>query len=309
MNKSRIVLVGGSGFLGRSLAAMLAGHGYAPVILTRSPHAGGTGGVEEVYWDGKSGGAWEAQLAGAAAVVNLAGRSVNCRYTTAHRREIVDSRVGSVRAVGAALAKCKTPPRVWVQAGSLAIYGDAGDRWCSEDALAGNGFPEQTCVLWEQAFDGIALPGARKVMLRISFAMGREGGIMQTLSTLTQCFLGGAVGSGRQYVSWIHVDDLNRMFLRAIEDESVAGVYNATGPNPVTNAEFMRELRSALGRPWSPPVPVWAAHTGAWLMRTEARLALTGRRGDPKRFREEIGFQFQFPELRGALDNLYRRNP
>jgi uncharacterized protein (TIGR01777 family) len=141
------------------------------------------------------------------------------------------------------------------------------------------------------------------VLLRIGFALGRDGGALDKLARLTRWGLGGAVGSGAQYISWLHIDDLNALFLRAIETPSMEGVYNATGPSPVTNAEFMRTLRRVLHRPWSPPVPAWAVRVGARLMGTEAELALSGRRGVPQRLMAE-GFTFRYTNLREALEGI-----
>jgi len=304
--KKSVVLAGGSGFLGRSLAAALVERGYAVIVLTRSPRQRRDEATTEIYWDGKSAGDWIQLIDGAEAVVNLTGRNVDCRYTPANRREIVESRTDSVRALAAAIEQCQVPPKVWVQAGSLAIHGDAGRCWCDETAPPGSGFPVETCLLWEKAFDSISLPATRKALLRISFALGRDGGALRTLTALTRWFLGGAAGTGRQFISWIHIADLTRMVVWAIERDDIAGVLNATGPNPVSNAEFMRQLRRVLRRPWSPPVPAWLARIGACLIRTEACLALTGRRGAPGRFCER-GFEFQFPELRPALNDLFGR--
>ncbi len=244
-------------------------------------------------------------LDGAEAVVNFTGKSVNCRYTTENRREIVRSRVDSVNVIGEAISKCRRPPRAWVQCASLAIYGDAGDRVCDETAPPGEGFSAETCLLWERAFNSAKTPDTRKVLLRIGFALGRGEGALATLVKLVKFYLGGRVGNGRQYISWLHVRDLNQMFLWGVEREEIEGVFNATGPNPVTNGEFMKELRQALNRPWSPPVPAWAVHIGSRLMGTEAELALKGRRCIPRRFQEK-GFEFSYPSLREALDNLFR---
>jgi hypothetical protein len=217
----------------------------------------------------------------------------------------MESRVHSVRVLGEAVSRCHQPPEVWVQASSLAIYGNPGDRWCDEDAPHAEGFSEEVCERWEDEFEKVRAPGMRKIALRIGIVLDKNQGALPILARLTRFFLGGRVGSGRQYVSWIHIADLIRMFLEAIECRELSGVFNVTGPNPVTNAEFMRELRRGLRRPWSPPVPAWATHIGAFLMRTEPSLALTGRRCRPKRFLES-GFHFEFPELRGALADLYR---
>jgi uncharacterized protein len=302
MNHPRIILAGGSGFLGRLLSEDLASRGIDVVVLTRSPSSR-SGPVREVGWDGTSVGDWAAELDGAEAVINLAGKNVNCRYTPANRREINQSRVDSVRAIGEAIRRCDRPPKVWVQTASTAIYGDAGDRICDESAPPGTGFPVETCLLWESAFNAELTPATRGVLLRISFVLGRGGGALQMLAGLARWFLGGTVGSGRQYISWIHAADMLRVFRRAIENPETSGVYNATGPNPVTNAHFMRSLRIAVGRPWSPPAPAWAVRLGSWVMRTEAELALTGRRCTPRRL-VEGGFQFSFPDVGVALRDL-----
>ncbi len=303
MNKKRVVLAGGSGFLGRALAAELLKRDYDVVVLTRAPRERGDG-VKEMEWDGEHVGEWIQFLEGAVAVVNLAGRSVNCRHTPENLREINESRVNSVSAVAAAIYHVTHPPRVWVQAGSLAFYGDTADHWCDENTPSGEGEATETCKLWENAFDNAPAPKTRRVLLRIGIVLGRDGGALSVLGKLARWFLGGAVGSGRQYISWIHLADMNRMFVEAIEREDLAGTFNATTPNPVTNAEFMSELRRALHRPWSPSAPEWAVRFGSMLMKTEPSLALTGRRCAPKRFLDS-GFKFQFTELRAALKDIY----
>lgn len=302
--RGRVVLAGGSGFLGRALADELLRQGREVVVLSRTPKKDSSGLAREVEWDGESVGEWARFLEGAEAVVNLAGRSVDCRYTPGNRREIVESRVNSVNAVGRAIELCARPPKVLVQAASLAVYGDAGARVCDESAPAGRGFSAETCLRWEEAFDSFELPATRKVLLRIGFALGRDGGALRTLSRLTRAYLGGTVGSGRQYVSWLHLADLNRIFVRSIECERMRGVYNATGPCPVTNAEFMCELRCALRRPWSPRVPEPLVRLGALLMRTEAELALAGRRCLPERLLAE-NFKFLYTNLESALADIF----
>jgi uncharacterized protein len=301
--KTRIILAGGSGFLGRSLAPDLIAKGYDVILLTRAGSQT-RDRIRCVQWDGRKIDKWAELLDGAKAIVNLTGKSVNCRYTPANRREIIDSRVDSVRVLGEAINNCAQQPEAFVQAGSLAIYGDAGDRWCDENAPFGSGFGADVCRLWEDAFAKIEAPGMRKSLLRIGFALAPNGGILEFLARLTRWFLGGHVGSGRQFVSWIHVADLNRMFLWAIESDDISGFLNATTPNPVTNAKLMRELQRAVHRPWSPPVPALMSYIGAWILGTEASLALTGRRCTPKRFLEK-GFDFEFPNLRDALANIY----
>jgi uncharacterized protein (TIGR01777 family) len=301
VSRGRVILAGGSGFLGRALAEELARAGYEPVVLTRRVRKNSR--VRQVEWDGQTVGRWARELEGAAAVVNLAGRSVDCRHTPEHRREILESRLGSVEAVGRAIRACEEPPAVLIQAGSLAIYGDAGRRICDENAPAGRGFPVEVCLRWEDAYDSLELPATRKVLLRIGFVLGRDGGALPHLARLARAYLGGTIGEGHQYISWLHVRDFCRLVLWCLEHTEAEGVYNATGPCPVTNAEFMCELRCALKRPWCPRLPAWLVRLGAFFMRTEPELALTGRRALPERFVEQH-FKFLYTNLESALADL-----
>jgi len=301
--KSRIVLAGGSGFIGQSLSPFLISKNYEVIVLTRakSHHRGA---VRNAHWDGKTLDDWIQFVNGAAAVVNLTGRSINCRHTSENRGEIIDSRVDSVRVLGQAMGQSPQPPKVFVQLAGVGMYGDKGERICDESTATGDDFVAEVCQKWEAAFDFIDAPKKRKVLLRLGVVLGPSGGFLEVLGGLTRWFLGGQVGSGRQYISWIHVTDLSRMLLAGVENQELTGTFNATSPNPVTNAEFMRELRRALHRPWSPPVPEFAARIGSCLMGTEASLALVSQRCIPKRFLEN-GFNFEFPTLRPALTNIF----
>jgi len=299
----RIILAGGSGFVGQALAPVLVAKGYDVVVLGRSaPHR--KDGVDNLHWDGKTVGHWCSALEGAEAVVNLTGKNINCRHTPENRREIIRSRVDSVRVLGEAIANCATPPKVFVQASGVGYYGDTGEQVVDEDASPGNDFPAEVCRQWEGAFNALDLSLTRKVVLRLGVVLGRDGGALPVLEKLTRWFLGGAVGRGRQFISWIHAADLIQMFVSAIERPEFTGIFNATAPAAVTNGEFMRELRRALHRPWSPPVPVPFVRAGAWLMGSEGELALLSSRCTPRRYLEH-GFQFHFPTLREAFANLY----
>lgn len=302
MSAKRIVIAGGSGFIGAALARELAARGDEVIVLTRRARGRGDRG-REVVWDGEHSGDWINCLAGAAAVVNLTGRSINCRHTPENLREIIASRVNSVKAIAAALENLQTPPRVWVQAGAAGFYGDTKNDVCDEQSPAGNDALAGICQQWEAACAAASVPRTRKVVFRIGFVLGRDGGALPVLARLTKCFLGGAIGGGRQYISWIHLADLARMFVAAIENENFSGAFNAVAPNPVTNADFMRELRRVLDRPWSPPAPAFAVKIGSRLMGSEASLALVSQRCAPKKVLE-AGFEFQFPDLRAALENL-----
>jgi uncharacterized protein (TIGR01777 family) len=302
MSAKRIVIAGGSGFIGTALAREFTARGNEVIVLTRRARRRGDR-VREVVWDGEHSGDWTNFLEGAAAVVNLTGRSINCRHTPENLREITASRVNSVRALAAALGQLQTPPRVWVQAGAAGFYGDRKDNFCDEHSPAGNDALAGICQQWEAAFNSALVPQTRRVLLRIGFVLGRDGGALPVLARLTKCFLGGTIGSGRQYVSWIHLADLVRMFIAASENENFSGTLNAVAPNPVTNAEFMRELRRVWHRPWCPPAPEFAVKIGSRLMGSEASLALVSQRCSPKKF-VEAGFEFQFPDLSAALGNL-----
>jgi uncharacterized protein (TIGR01777 family) len=302
VTRRKVVIAGGSGFIGRSLVAALRDAEYEVVILSRNPQ-GDSAGVRAAAWDGRTIGPWAREVDGAEAVVNLAGKNVNCRYTRKNLDEIDQSRIDAVRVMGEAIARCEKPPAVLIQASTTAIYGDAGERWCDESTPPGEGIPPRTATKWETAFAASPTPHTRRVVLRISFVLGPGGGVLRMLTMLTRCFLGGRVGSGRQYVSWIHQRDLNGVILRAIDDERMSGTYNVATRNPVTNAELMHALRRVHRRPWSPPVPAWAVRLGCFALRTEPVLALTGRRAAVGRLLE-TGFSFEFPELDSAINDV-----
>lgn len=299
MNKARIVIAGGSGFIGSALAREWLGRGGDVVVLTRSPRKRDDG-VTEVEWSGGHMGEWIKHLDGADAVINLTGKNVNCPHTPENVRELMESRVNSVRAIAVALGHVKTAPRVWVQAGAIGYYGDAGERICDETSPNGMDALADTCRQWEYAFNNALAPKTRKVLLRIGVVLGRDGGALPVLARLTKWFLGGSAGSGQQFMSWIQIKDLMRVFDESIARQDLSGTFNAVAPNAVRNKDFMSELRRALHRPWSPPASAWAIKIGARLMKTEPSLALAGCRVVPKRL-AEMGFQFQFPELGVAL--------
>jgi uncharacterized protein (TIGR01777 family) len=307
MNKNRVVLAGGSGFLGQALARELLRRNYEVVVLTRALRERDEDDkVKEVEWDGENAGDWIKCLDGAQAVVNLAGCNINCRHTPDNLREITESRVNPVQAIDGAICYVKRPPRVWVQAGAVGFYGHGRDQWCDETAPHGRDPLAEVCRLWEKAFHEAASLHTRRVLFRIGPVLGPDGGMLPMLANLTRWFLGGAAGNGKQYISWIHLADLIQMFLQAIEPENfLTGTYNAVAPNPATNAEFMRALRRNYYRPWCPPVPALAIKVVSRLIQTEPSLILNGCRCMPKRFLES-GFEYQFPDLRGALKNIGR---
>lgn len=304
---SRIVLAGGTGFIGGALARRFRERGHEVVVLTRSSPRRRGDGVREVQWDGRTVAGWADELAGAQAVINLAGSSINCVHTPENRRRILESRIDSVRALGAALRASALPPPVWVQTGAVGIYGDTEQR-CTESTPPGTSFKAEVCVRWEEAFARECPAAVRPVVLRVGVVLGRKGGAYPPLARVARWFLGGTAGGGRQGISWILLEDLEEIFLRAVADPAMRGSYNACAPEPASNAEFMRTLREVLGRPWAPPAPAWAIKLAApLLMRTDPSLILEGQYAVPARLVAE-GFRFKAPRLLSALTALAARS-
>ena len=301
--QARVVIAGGSGFLGKTLARNLIEEGYEVVVLTRKPDEyKGPGTV--LAWDGKTVEEnWLGALEGAAALVNLTGKSVNCRQTRKNREEILRSRIEPIETLGEALRLVYRPPTVWVQAASLAIYGNAGAHLCEESAFVPESYPSNVCVALEEALGRAIRPEMRWAILRIGFVLGCEGGALPTLARIARLGFGGSIGSGKQWISWIHLEDMMRLFLEAIRNPAITGIYNATGLQPVTNAEFMTTLRLSMGAPAGLPTPAWLVRAAAPFLNTDPELALNGRRGLPCRI-HGLGFRFQFHELEDALADL-----
>lgn len=304
----RIILAGGSGFLGNALTQRFREQGKEVNILTRSPRTRADG-VSEISWDAKTLGDWAKLVDGAEAVINLTGRSVDCRYTAANRRDIIASRVDSTRVLGEAIARAKKPPRVWLNSSSATIYKHSFDRAMDEGSETGatagahDEFSIEVIQQWERALAEAQTPATRKVALRITMVFGRSGGVFPVLRRLTRLGLGGRMGSGKQFVSWIHVED----FLRAVEwivkREDLSGAINLAAPNPVPNSEMMKLFRETCAAPFGLPATEWMLEIGAFFLRTETELILKSRRVVPGRLLGS-GFQFQFPEMRAALVDL-----
>ncbi len=296
----KVVVAGGSGFIGAALVEVLQGSGHETVVLSRSGK--GPRGSRAVVWDGKSVGPWAAELEGAMGVVNLAGHPVMDRWTPAVMEKIRSSRVETTRAIGEAIASCQTPPTAWVNASAVGYYGDTGAAEVSEASPAAMGFLGDVCRQWEAAVDSAVAPNTRKVKVRIGFVLGRGGGALPLLSTVTKAFLGGPLGSGRQYVPWIHVKDLARIIVWALT-EDVHGAINGTAPRPVTNADLMAGLRAAFGRPPVPAAPEPLVRLMLQAQGLPADVVLGGTRAVPA-IPLGLGFQFEFETLAQALADL-----
>ena len=307
MNEKSVVIAGGSGFLGVSLACHLVESNFKVTILSRNqPKVSGPWNF--VQWDARTLGSWREAVDGVDAVVNLVGRSVDCIKTPAHCDEILRSRVEATRVLGQAMETATIRPPVWVQMSTAHIYGDPPASICIESSPFGYGLAPDVAKAWEAEFSEALQPDQRAVILRTSFVVGRDrgagGGALSRLRAIARIGLGGKVGSGEQGMSWIHEKDMNRIFERAILDSSMQGAYIASSPNPVSQQNFMRSLRRSLRMPIGLPATETMVRLGAhWMLRTDPELALYGRYVMPQRLIES-GFEFDFPDLDSALANL-----
>lgn len=292
-----MIIAGGSGFIGSALSAHLAKLGYQVVLLSRKSAGSGS-----VTWDGKTVGPWKEQLEGAEAVVNLAGARIDKHWSASYREEIARSRIDATRAIGEAVLACQDPPKVWVNASAIGYYGNRGDKELHEDSPIGQGFLPEVCAKWEGALFGFETPKTAKATVRIGIVLGKTGGALPVFAKLCKAFLGSPVGTGRQYMSWIHISDLVRLFSWIIEKRS-EGVYNGTAPIPVTNREFMKTLAATLHRPLFPPAPAFALKLLDMVGGPPAQISLEGQRVVPWRAMEE-GFPFRFGTLDAALYDL-----
>ncbi|NLR56571.1 TIGR01777 family protein [Chitinophaga polysaccharea] len=308
MENKRIIIAAGTGFIGKSLATCFGKHNDI-IILTRQVRPA-TGRISYVQWDGKKPGTWCEALEGADLLINLTGKSVNCRYNTTNKRIVLESRVNATRALGAAIRTLKNPPAVWINASSATIYRHAEDRPMDEfNGEIANDFSVQVCTQWEQAFNDITLPCTRKIVLRIGITLGWEsGGVMQPYLRLVKFGLGGYQGHGRQMYTWIHITDVCRIIEWLYENDHSEGVYNCTAPFPVTNRAFMKTLREAASHPFGLPAPVPLLKIGALLIGTETELLLKSRWVLPSRSLQE-GFVFAFPEIKAACEDILAHLP
>ncbi|HWL10670.1 MAG TPA: TIGR01777 family oxidoreductase [Planctomicrobium sp.] len=306
----KVVIAGGNGFLGASMAQHLAEQGMSIVILSRRPTMK-PGPWKHVAWDGRIVGDWASELNGATALINLAGRSVDCIKTPDHQDEILRSRVESTRVLGQALRTLNNPPPVWVQMSTSHIYGDPPTAVCVEESPSGYGLAPFVAEAWEKEFHSAVLPKQRPVIFRTSFVLGQNqgfgNGALAKLAFITKLGLGGKVGSGTQGMSWIHQTDFNRIFEQGIFDDSMNGVYITSAPTPVSQVEFMRELRRAMRVPIGLPAFEWMVRLGVPLiLKSDPELALYGRYVIPQRLLQS-GFEFRYPTLASALNELYQR--
>jgi uncharacterized protein (TIGR01777 family) len=298
----KIVIAGGSGFLGKALTGYFTNKNIEVIILSRKPQKSSRL-VKEVYWDGRTLQDWRHELEGTEALINLSGKSVDCRYTEANKQQIYASRLASTRVLGEAVRQCIHPPKAWLNSSSATIYKGSYDKFMDEQhGEIGHDFSMDVCRKWEAVFNECITPQTRQVALRTSIVLDVTGGALVPLIKLVKAGLGGAMGSGKQFFSWIHVHDFCSVIEWLIQ-KPVTGVYNVCSPQPVCNSDFMKSLRHSLHVRIALSLPTPLLECGAALIRTETELVLKSRKVYPQRLLDEE-FVFEFPDLKTALEDL-----
>lgn len=305
----KIVIAGGNGFLGSALAARWRETDEVILLVrkARSPEGGQNRNtaksIREIVWNGRDIGPWAEALNGADLLLNLAGKSVNCRYTVANKAAIVSSRVDSTRILGKAVRQCKHPPRVWMNSSSATIYPHANGSPRDETFTDfENDFSIQVCKAWERAFNESITPETRKIILRTSIVLG-DGGALSPYAKLARLGLGGKHGDGSQMFSWIHIDDFAGVIKWLMKREEATGIYNIAAPHAVSNNELMRSIRRAVKIPSGIPAPAWLIRLAGAIVGTEPELLLKSRWVLPGRLFQK-GYRFEFGHIREALDDL-----
>ncbi|HUM46312.1 MAG TPA: TIGR01777 family oxidoreductase [Chitinophagales bacterium] len=304
MTSKKIIIPGGSGFLGEVLAKYFKAPVYEVVILSRNPKLF-SAHARYVKWDGKHEGAWKEEFENAFAVINLTGRSVNCRYNDQNKKEILASRIDATNIVGKVIQQCLHPPETWINAASATIYRHAEDREMDEaTGEIGKGFSVNVCMAWEKAFNDVQTPRTRKIALRMAMVLGDyRNSVWPVLKRLTRFGMGGKMGNGKQFISWIHETDYARAIDFLLNHAEISGTLNVAAPHPLPNSQFMKMLRDEMHIPFGLPATEWMLEAGAFFIGTETELVLKSRRVVPRKLLE-AGFQFKFPELKEAIWNL-----
>ena len=301
--KNKIVIAGGSGFLGKALSSHFKNQGILVTVFTR----GKTqliDGVNYVHWDGKTIGEWMEHMNQVDVLINLTGKSVDCRYTKVNKKEILDSRVNATRILGEAIQEVDQPPRVWLNASTATIYRASYDNvMTEEDGEIGNDFSMDVAKAWEASFIEPENPKTRKVALRISLVLGKNEGVLPVLSKLTKLGLGGYHGNGKQKFACIHIEDLINAVQFIIDNENIEGPVICSAPTHIDNKNFMKAFRKAMGVSFGLPASKIMLKMGAVVMGTEPELILKSRYVSPKKLLD-AGFQFKFANIDKALADL-----
>ena len=320
MENKTIVIAGGTGFIGQELCNYF-GSSNDIVILTRQmpdqkTNAFGENTIQQdvskniryIKWDGVSLGEWKSVIDGVDLVINLTGKTVNCRYNKKNKKEILESRIQAVKVIGEAIQKVAVPPKLWINAASATIYPHATKSPRDEKFTDfANDFSVQVCKSWEKIFSEQQTPLTRKVILRMAINLGASG-VMKPYFNLLKFGLGGQQGNGKQMYSWVHITDTCRMIEWIMEHDGLKGMFNCVSPGAVTNAYFMKALRKETGQRFGLPAPGWALAIGAKLIGTETELVLKSRWVIPARI-QETGFSFQYPFLEGAFKEIISKTP
>lgn len=291
-----ILIAGGSGYLGTELRAYFEELGCAVKILSRK-----TKGTDHIHWDGQHLGDWIAEVEWADVLINLAGKSVNCRYTEENKKQILRSRIDSTAILCKAVNQAKEPPKLWINSSSATTYVHSENQQMTEDeGIIGDDFSMNICKSWEAEFFKCNLNHTRRVAIRTSIVLGRNGGALPMLRKITRLLMGGKQGNGKQFFSWIHVNDFCRAIEFIIDHPELVGPVNVTAPNPVQNTELMKLIRKKMKIPFGFPQPKWVLELGGRLIGTETELLLKSRNVIPERL-EEAGFKFNHVMVKTAL--------
>jgi uncharacterized protein (TIGR01777 family) len=291
---TKVVIAGGTGFVGKYLAKKFLSEGDEVIIISRQNGHVNWSNIQAVI----------AALENAEILINLAGRSVDCRYNEKNKKEIYDSRIDTTKILGDAILQCKNPPKLWINSSTATIYRHAEDRPMTESTgEIGTGFSVNVATNWEKSFFDFALPHTRQIALRMAIVLGKEGGVVQPIKKLVRFGLGGKQGSGKQVFSWIHIDDLSGIINFLYQKKELQGVFNTSSPNPVNNKTLMQIFRKHMKKFIGLPAPVWLLKMGAVLIKTETELVLKSRWVVPERL-SASGYIFKYPTIYEALENI-----
>lgn len=294
--QKKIVLAGGTGFIGKYFAERFKALDYEIIIISRNS--------AHIQWENQT--EIENAINGAAMLINLAGKSVNCRYNQKNKDEILTSRTVSTKILGDAILNCENPPELWINSSTATIYRHAMDKPMTEiDGEIGTGFSVDVATKWEKSFFDFQLPETRQIALRMAIILGKGGGVMKPFVNLVRFGLGGSQGSGKQMFSWLHVEDLFNIILFLQNQKDLQGVFNCSAPTPVNNDTLMRALRKTMQASIGLPSPEWMLKIGAALIGTETELILKSRWVIPDRL-QKAGYQFKFPDIDGALKDILK---
>lgn len=306
MKYKKIVLAGGNGYLGRVLANYYKDKTKEVVILSRKERET-EHNIRTVVWDGKTWGKWAAELVNADMLINLCGKSVNCRYTEKNKAEIFASRLIPTELLGIAIKDMSEPPKLWINVTSATIYRHAEDHPQDEETgEIGEGFSVEVCKTWEAAFNKYDTPKTRKITLRMGIVLGRNESVFPRLLNLVRAGIGGKQGNGNQYFSWIHEHDVARIMEWFFDNPKLQGIFNCTAPNAIKNKELMGTIRKTYGIPFGLPAPKWLLEAGAIMIGTETELILKSRWVMPKRLLDS-GFEFQYKTVGDAIKDILNK--